>query len=51
MVLDELRAWKAKTMYAAARKARITKVIGWHTFRHTYSTMLAEHGNDVKVVQ
>jgi len=81
MTLDELRAWKAETLYAAdtdwvfaserllgkmpiwsnsslqkvlqpaARKARIAKVIGWHTFRHTYSTMLAEHGNDVKVVQ
>ena len=28
-----------------------TKEIGWHTFRHTCSTILAEHGNDVKVVQ
>ncbi len=27
------------------------KVIGWHTFRHTYCTMLADHGDDVKVVQ
>jgi len=35
----------------AARKARSIKVIGWHTFRHTYSTMLSEHGDDVKVVQ
>jgi integrase len=27
------------------------KRIGWHTFRHTCSTMLVEHGGDVKVVQ
>lgn len=40
-----------KVLQPAARRARITKLIGWHTFRHTYSTMLAEHGNDVKVVQ
>jgi integrase len=29
----------------------ITKSIGWHTFRHTYSSLLAESGNDIKVVQ
>jgi integrase len=40
-----------KALQPAARKARIVKFIGWHTFRHTYSTMLAEHGDDVKVVQ
>jgi integrase len=81
LTLDELRSWRAITMYAshsdwvfaservfgkmpiwsnaslqkvlqpAARRARINKEIGWHTFRHTYSTRLAEHGNDVKVVQ
>jgi integrase len=40
-----------KMLQPAARKAGITKEIGWHTFRHTYSSMLSEHGNDVKVVQ
>jgi integrase len=25
--------------------------IGWHTFRHTYSTLLNEHGTDMKVQQ
>ncbi|HEU5340210.1 tyrosine-type recombinase/integrase [Edaphobacter sp.] len=40
-----------KVLRPAARRARIMKLIGWHTFRHTYSTMLTEHGNDVKVVQ
>lgn len=35
----------------AARKAKIAKRIGWHTFRHTYSTLLKANGEDVKVVQ
>ena len=25
--------------------------LGWHAFRHTYSTLLNEHGTDVKVQQ
>lgn len=25
--------------------------MGWHTFRHTYSTLLKANGEDVKVVQ
>ncbi|HEY0162590.1 MAG TPA: tyrosine-type recombinase/integrase, partial [Edaphobacter sp.] len=28
-----------------------TKRIGLHTFRHTYSTLLKDNGEDVKVVQ
>lgn len=40
-----------KVLRPAARRARISSELGWHTFRHTYSTMLAEYGNDVKVVQ
>jgi integrase len=35
----------------AARRAGITKRIGWHTFRHTFSTLLKANGEDVKVVQ
>jgi len=35
----------------AARGASITKRIGWHTFRHTYSTLLKGNGEDVKIVQ
>jgi site-specific recombinase XerC len=27
------------------------KRVGWHTFRHTYSTLLQASANDVKVVQ
>lgn len=40
-----------KVLQPAARKAKITKKIGWHIFRHTYSTLLNECGDDVKVVQ
>ena len=35
----------------AAARAGISKRIGWHTFRHTYSTLLKANGEDVKVVQ
>ena len=35
----------------AAQKAGITKHLSWHTFRHTYSTLLRANGEDVKVVQ
>jgi len=35
----------------AARKVGIVKRVGWHTFRHTYSTLLKANGEDVKVVQ
>jgi integrase len=35
----------------AAARAGITKTIGWHTFRHTYSTLLVANGENVKVVQ
>ncbi|HZU22221.1 MAG TPA: site-specific integrase [Terriglobales bacterium] len=35
----------------AAKRAGISKRIGWHTFRHSYSTLLKANGEDVKVVQ
>ena len=35
----------------AARRAGITKMIGWHTFRHTFSTLIKSLGVDAKVVQ
>ena len=34
-----------------ARRLGIKKKIGWHTFRHTFSTLLKNNGEDVKVVQ
>jgi integrase len=35
----------------AAKRAGITKHLSWHVFRHTFSTMLAANGEDVKTVQ
>jgi len=35
----------------AAARAGITKWIGWHTFRHSYATLLIANGENVKVVQ
>jgi integrase len=35
----------------AAKQAGITKTIGWHTFRHSFATLLKANGEDVKVVQ
>lgn len=33
------------------KKLGIQKKVSWHTFRHTYSTILKSNGEDVKVVQ
>jgi integrase len=35
----------------AAQKAGINKNIGWHTFRHSFGTLLKANGEDVKTVQ
>jgi len=35
----------------AARGLGVEKQIGWHTFRHTYSSLLREHEVDIKVQQ
>lgn len=34
-----------------ATRLGINKRIGWHTFRHTFSTLLKSNGEDAKVVQ
>ena len=34
-----------------ARRLRINKRIGWHTFRHTYSTLLRSTGAELKIMQ
>jgi site-specific recombinase XerD len=34
-----------------AERLGIKKQIGWHTFRHTFATLLKANGEDVKVVQ
>ncbi len=35
----------------AAKRAGITKRVNWHVFRHTFSTLLAANGEDIKTVQ
>ena len=35
----------------AAKRAGIQKNVGWHTFRHTFSTLIKSLGVDAKVVQ
>ncbi len=35
----------------ALKEAGITGRVGWHTFRHSYATILKSHGEDVKTVQ
>jgi site-specific recombinase XerD len=35
----------------AVKAAGITKNVGWHTFRHSYATLLKGNGEDVKTVQ
>jgi integrase len=41
----------ARQIKPAAAAAKIGTDIGWHTFRHTYSSMLRQLGVDVKVQQ
>jgi integrase len=41
----------AKIIRPAAKRAGIKKHIGWHTFRHSFSTLLVDNGENVKVVQ
>jgi integrase len=40
-----------KTICPTATRLGITKRIGWHTFRHTYSTLLRATSADIKVMQ
>ena len=35
----------------AAKRAKIAKHIGWHTFRRTFSTLLKANGEVIKTVQ
>jgi site-specific recombinase XerD len=34
-----------------AQKAGIQKRVGWHTFRHSFGTLLKANGEDIKTVQ
>lgn len=40
-----------KVIRPAAIKLGISSRLGWHTFRHTYSTLLRATGADIKVMQ
>jgi site-specific recombinase XerD len=40
-----------KQIHPAMEKLGIKKRIGWHTFRHSYSTLLRHLGTDIKVQQ
>jgi integrase len=40
-----------KQIRPAAIRAGIAKRIGWHTFRHSFATLLKGNGEDVKTVQ
>jgi integrase len=40
-----------KQIHPAVEKLGIKKRIGWHTFRHSYSTLLRHLGTDIKVQQ
>ena len=40
-----------KAVRPSAVRAGIVKHIGWHTFRHSFATLLKANGEDVKVVQ
>ena len=41
----------SRVLRPATARAGIKKRIGWHTFRHSFSTMLIANGENVKVVQ
>lgn len=40
-----------KAIQPAVAESKLAKKVGWHTFRHSYSTLLRANGTDVKVQQ
>jgi integrase len=50
MLLSSVRKAIENYIRPAAKRVGLANV-GWHTFRHTYSTMLRGVGTDVKVQQ
>ena len=41
----------SRVVRPAVARAGINKLVGWHTFRHSFSTILIGNGENVKVVQ
>jgi integrase len=41
----------SRVIQPAAVRAGIQKHIGWHTFRHSFATLLMANGENIKVVQ
>jgi integrase len=41
----------SRVVRPAVARAGIQKHVGWHTFRHSFSTLLIANGENVKVVQ
>jgi integrase len=41
----------SRVVRPALARAGINKLVGWHTFRHSFSTILIGNGENVKVVQ
>jgi integrase len=41
----------AKVRTTAVKAAKIQKRVGFHTFRHTYTTLLTQNNEEMKVVQ
>ena len=42
--------WSAQRRWLLPAGEKVGAIrLGWHAFRHTYSTLLNEHGTDVKV--
>ncbi len=53
VLFDFLAQWKKQRLFAAAAcyNVGIQKRFGWHTFRHTYSTLLRSVGREFKVME
>jgi site-specific recombinase XerD len=49
--LNERVISNRKCAHAAAERAKITKLVGWNTFRHSLASLLGDKKEDRKIVQ